>query len=233
MASPNLQIPDIQANQNQKEVTANNAIAALDNAMNRVGSLAVTGSFDFATADTRGNGLITLTGTPGASFTADMPDANDRILFIRNSTDSICTIRNSANAGSGQPVILPGGLALVIYDGVDFVSMTLSGGGGGAGTVRDENGTSYTAQASDASAYIRFTNSGGITFTIPANSTVPFPIGTVIGYEQAGAGTVTLAGAGGVALHSRGALLTTAAQYAVVQVKKTGTDRWVVVGDVA
>lgn len=230
MASPNLQIPDIQANQNQKEVTANSAIAALDNAMNHVGSLAVTTSFDFATADTRGNGIVVLTGTPGASFTADMPDANDRIMLVRNSTDAQCTVRNSAGAGSNQPVIAPGSTAMIIYDGADFYSMTLGGGGAAPKTI---GGTSYTAIAGDELAYLVFTNSSGISFTIPDDATTDFPLGTVLQFEQAGPGTVTLIPGGSVTLDSRGALLATAGQYAVVQVKKKAANRWVVIGDVA
>lgn len=94
-----------------------------------------------------------------------------------------------------------------------------------------QTGTTYTAVADDAEGYIQFNNAGAITFTIPANSSVAYPLGTLISWEQLGAGVVTVAGAGGVTLNSRGALLNTNGQYAVVHAKKVGTDTWTVYGD--
>lgn len=96
-----------------------------------------------------------------------------------------------------------------------------------------QSGTSYTAVLGDAGAYIQFTNVAAVAFTIPPNSSVAFTVGTVITVEQNGAGTVTLTPGSGVTLNSRGALLGTAGQYAVAQVKKVATDVWTVIGDVA
>lgn len=96
-----------------------------------------------------------------------------------------------------------------------------------------QSGTSYTADIDDASGYIQFTNGSAIAFTIPDNSDVAFPIGTVITVEQAGTGTVTLTPDTSVTLNSRGGLLDTGGQFAVVQVKKVATDTWTVIGDVA
>lgn len=91
--------------------------------------------------------------------------------------------------------------------------------------------TARTAALGDAGRYIRFSNGSAVTFTIPPNSDVAFPIGTVIEFEQAGAGAVTVAAGAGVTLNSRGADLTLAGQYAVGGVKKVATDTWTVWGD--
>lgn len=120
MASPYLQIADIQASQNQKEVTANAAIAALDKAMNGAVSIAVTVSFDLTTTQTRENGCLILTGTPGVAFTMDMPDTNDRLIAVLNNTDAAVTVRNSVGAGADQPIIASGDAAVFQYDGTDF-----------------------------------------------------------------------------------------------------------------
>jgi hypothetical protein len=98
-------------------------------------------------------------------------------------------------------------------------------------TVSTQSGTSYTAVLGDAGTYIQFTNGSSITFTIPPNSSVAFPIGTVIEMEQNGAGALTLAPGSGVTINSRGADLTLAGQYAVAAVKKVATNIWTLAGD--
>ena len=123
MPTTNLQIPDIQAAQSQKEVTANQAHDLLDKAMNSLAVIVVTGAFSFTTVQTRENAVIELTGTPGAGFTADMPDTNARLLIVVNNTDSTATIRNSAGAGSNNPVLLTLERGKFHYDGVDFIRL--------------------------------------------------------------------------------------------------------------
>lgn len=59
MPSPNLSITHVAAAQNQKEVTINDAVDALDNAMNRALSLAMADANVTLTADQANrNGLI-------------------------------------------------------------------------------------------------------------------------------------------------------------------------------
>jgi hypothetical protein len=118
--------------------------------------------------------------------------------------------------------------------------VTLATVGSGLIVPSSQSGTSYTAVLGDAPAaqnymgYIQFTNAAAIAFTIPPNASVAFPIGTTIAVEQTtAAGIVTLTPGGGVTLNSRGALLATAGQYAVAQVKKVATNTWTVIGDVA
>jgi hypothetical protein len=118
--------------------------------------------------------------------------------------------------------------------------LTLATVGSGLVVPTTQSGTSYTAVLGDAPAaqnymgYIQFTNAAAIAFTIPPNASVAFPIGTTIAIEQTtAAGIVTLTPGAGVTLNSRGALLATAGQYAVAQVKKVATNTWTVIGDVA
>src|SRR5688572_10806492 len=65
------------------------------------------------------------------------------------------------------------------------------------GGVSSQSGTSYTAVLSDARKLLRFTNAGAVTFTIPPNASAAFQVGDTISFEQAGAGTVTVAAGGG------------------------------------
>lgn len=96
--------------------------------------------------------------------------------------------------------------------------------------------TARTAQLGDAVSYLRFMSANPVTYTIPSNSAVPFPINSVIEVEQAGAGAVSivagaLPGGGNVAILSRAADFTLAGQYAVAALRKVDTDTWVLEGD--
>ena len=121
MATDHLAIPDILANQNGKEVTANAAHNLLDRPMNANVTKAITGDTSFTTTESRENFLIELTGTPGAPHNIDMPDTNKRTMAVFNNTDDVMTIRNSASGGSGQPVLSIGVTVLFHYDGTDFI----------------------------------------------------------------------------------------------------------------
>lgn len=98
-------------------------------------------------------------------------------------------------------------------------------------SVNSQAGTAYTAVLTDANAYVRFTNGGAVTFTIPPNSSVAFPVGTVIEFEQAGAGSLTVAAGVGVTINVRGADYTLAGQYAVGALRKVAADTWTLTGD--
>lgn len=124
MATDNLQIPDIAAGQNQKEITANAAHNLLDRATNNNVAKAISGSTSLTTTESRENFVIELTGTPGAGFNLDMPDTNNRTLTIVNNSDSEATIRNSVAGGAGQPVIGVGEAAFFHYDGTDFFDIS-------------------------------------------------------------------------------------------------------------
>lgn len=120
MATENLQIPDIAASQNQKEVTANAAHNLLDRKLVQRTLKAITVDTSFTNAEARENTLIELTGTPGAPHNIDMNDTNENRLAVFNNTDAVMTIRNSAGGGTGQPVIGVGEVAEFQYTGTNF-----------------------------------------------------------------------------------------------------------------
>lgn len=93
----------------------------------------------------------------------------------------------------------------------------------------------YTATIDDANAYLPFNAAGAVVLTFPPNSAVPFPLGTRMIVEQVGAAaaTVTFAAGAGVTVNSRGALVTTAGQFAIAQAVKRDTDVWTITGDLA
>lgn len=85
----------------------------------------------------------------------------------------------------------------------------------------------YTLVATDAGKYIRMNKATANTLTIPPNSSVAFPIETVINVRQQGAGTTTVTGDTGVTLNGTSAGsgdLT--GQYFAVTLVKTASDTW-------
>lgn len=99
--------------------------------------------------------------------------------------------------------------------------------------VRTISGTTHTCDADDLDAHLRCTNGSAVAMTIPPNASVAYPVNAVIEFEQAGAGQVTLVAGAGVTLNSRGGLLASAGQFAVLFAKKVATNTWTVGGDLA
>jgi len=124
-------------------------------------------------------------------------------------------------------------LAIDEAGNVDVARGRLSIGGVpvGSGAVRAQAGVAYTAAAGDAGAYIRFTSSAATALTVPPNSAVALPVGTMIEIEQAGAGALSVVAGAGVTINSRGGDLVLAGQYAVAALKKVATDSWTLTGD--
>ncbi len=92
---------------------------------------------------------------------------------------------------------------------------------------------SYTVVLADATKVIEVNSVSAVTVTLPTNATAAFPTGSWMEVFQQGTGQVTIAGATGVTLRSRGGLLATAGQYAELRLRKRDINTWVVSGDLA
>ncbi len=98
--------------------------------------------------------------------------------------------------------------------------------------VRDINtqtGTSYTLVLADMGKFVTMSNAGASTLTVPPNSSVAFPVGTVIEGAQLGAGQVTLTPGAAVTINGSPGLKV-AAQYGTFGLIKTATDVWLAFG---
>lgn len=83
----------------------------------------------------------------------------------------------------------------------------------------------YTLTSDEAWASVQYNSASAGTFTIPANSTDPIPVGTEIEVGQIGTGALTIAGAGGVTVNSpQGVFFNKQNQFA--RLRKTATDTW-------
>ena len=69
--------------------------------------------------------------------------------------------------------------------------------------------------------------------TVPTDSAVFFPFGARIEIVQAGAGQITVSGAGITLRVPSGRTAKTRVQYAIIALTKRNTDEWILSGDLA
>jgi len=94
--------------------------------------------------------------------------------------------------------------------------------------------TSYTLSLADICEMKELDNASPITVTVPANSSVNFPVGAKIDFCQVGNGTVTFSPALGVIIKSVGGALSIADKYAAATIFQTETlDTWILIGNLA
>lgn len=130
MPSDNLNIPFVTTSQNQKELTINDAINALDNAQNTSLVIAITTDRTLTTDEFTDNFIFNLIGSPVAAFEFVIP-ATERLFAIRNNTGQTATVKYAA---SGSLAIADGDEIIIHSDGTSIVSLGGGAGGGGDGT---------------------------------------------------------------------------------------------------
>lgn len=116
----------------------------------------------------------------------------------------------------------------------DALSALFAATGSGGLTVSEAT-DDYIAVLGDAnSVYKKMNKATPVVYTIPDQATVAWGEGATLTLEQTGAGAVTVApGSSSVVLNSRGGLLDSAGQFAVVTAIRTGVDEWTITGDIA
>lgn len=97
--------------------------------------------------------------------------------------------------------------------------------------INAQTGTSYTLAITDSEDIVEMDNASANVLTIPLNSAVAFPIGTIISIVQIGAGATSITGDTGVTLNgvSAGSGAMSNA-FDGVSIFKRGTNEWVVHG---
>lgn len=122
---------------------------------------------------------------------------------------------------------MPNGQRLVDADKFDQVSSAVN-----KLDVRTITSAAYTLKVTDlVNTYLVFTATD-VDFTIPPASSVPAPVGTTVGFEMAGSGTLTIIEGSGVTVNKR-TTLESAGQYAVMGITNKSFNRWTAFGDLA
>lgn len=91
----------------------------------------------------------------------------------------------------------------------------------------------YTLVLGDAGDVVEMNVGTANNLTVPPNSSVAFPIGTILDIVQLGAGQTTVVAGSGVTIRSSGSKLKITGQYSGATLYKRGTDEWVLTGDLA
>jgi len=96
---------------------------------------------------------------------------------------------------------------------------------------------SYTAVLGDGSnTLVTINNASANTFTIPPNSSVAFPVGTILNIAQTGAGQTTITQGSSVTIVSNAATASAPLlrkQYSGASAIQTSANNWLVIGDIA
>lgn len=95
-----------------------------------------------------------------------------------------------------------------------------------------QTGTSYTLVLTDAGKSIDMNNSSANTLTVPPNSSVAFPVNTMIYVNQRGTGQTTIAAGSGVTINTPDGLKIRK-QWAMAALIKEDTDVWRAIGTIA
>lgn len=104
-------------------------------------------------------------------------------------------------------------------------------------TVTTKTASYLPTTTEDRGSLIRMNVASTNTFTIPANSSVAYPVGTCIIVQQMGAGATSIAGNTGVTVQGGGSSVsagscTMSNRYGCATCVKLDTDTWLVQGDV-
>lgn len=130
MATTNLNITEVAASQNNKEVTINDALEALDQGTQGSKAQTITGNTSLSAADFTGYFAQVLGGTPAANFELNTP-ATKRLFLVVNNSGKTATVQ--VTGGGGASVAVDDGEVRLLYsDGADILEA--GGGSGGSGT---------------------------------------------------------------------------------------------------
>lgn len=190
-------------------------------------------TYTVSAVDSGDNAIIRLTGSDAS--TDDVVLVAGSNITLTPSGDNItiaATDTGIANVVEDTTPQLGGDLDLNSNDITGTGSVDITGNVIAQSALNAQTGTTYTTVLADASKLVTLSNASAITLTIPANSSVAYPVGTKIDFAQTGAGQVTVAGAGGVTVNATPGLKFRA-QYSAATCIKTATDTWLLVGDLS
>lgn len=91
----------------------------------------------------------------------------------------------------------------------------------------------YTLALTDIGLIVEMNVATANTLTVPPNSSVAFPVGSVVSLFQVGAGQTFVTAGSGVTIISPGSKLKLTGQYSSAALRKRDTDQWVLTGDLA
>lgn len=142
-------------------------------------------------------------------------------------------LNDTSDAHDASAISYAGGTGMSATDVEAAIDELANEKADAAVAINAQTGTSYTLVLGDASKLITVSNASTHTLTVPQNSSVAFPVGTVINIARIGAGAVNVAAGSGATVNSPGSALGLRAQYSQATLIKTATNTWLLGGDIA
>ena len=194
---------------NVSEISGNAATATKLATARNINGVAFDGTADITIT-------ATATSVPAANLTGSTLSAN----VTASSLTSVGTLTSLAVTGTAT------------IGTVSATNMTVGGTAVGYLTVPQNAQGAYTLVLSDSGKHI-FTSSGGVTWTIPANGSVAFPIGTAVTFVNQSAVTCSIAiTSDSMYLAGAGTLGTrTLAAYGMATAIKVSATSWMISGN--
>jgi hypothetical protein len=118
---------------------------------------------------------------------------------------------------------------ILAYDGTNWVSSLLNAESFGPKflTETSQKTENYTLQIGDINKVVLM-NGSNLTVTVPTNTSVAFPLGTIVNVYNANSTNLTILGASGVTLRNANVIT----QFRELSMRKRGTNEWVLAGGV-
>jgi hypothetical protein len=102
----------------------------------------------------------------------------------------------------------------------------------GSGSVTSEAAVSYSPVLGDAGGYKRIDNTAAVNVTIQPDSTVDFPVGSTLAFEQANTGEITYVAGTGVTINrDETRQRKSNGRYSVQQLIKVAVNTWTLYGN--
>jgi hypothetical protein len=161
------------------------------------------------------------------------------IVFEGSSADSNETTLSVTNPTEDRTVTIPDASGNIVLDTATqtLTNKTLTTPVATIGFTTDAT-TSYTLVLTDANKLVTLNNASAVALKIPTDASVAFPVGTVINFQQIGAGQVTISAVTSLTtiITSIGATSNspkTRIRYSAGSCIKTAANTWTVVGDLS
>ena len=174
------------------------------------GSSTLAGDSDVTISSPTVGQLLTYSGTKWINYAATL-EADSDVLIASPANLDLLTFDTASGKWKNKPAA--GGAPPTAIAGVNNQT------------------ANYVLVLGDAGFLVRMNLSGANTCTIPPNSSVAFPLETVVTIRQIGAGITTIAAGAGVTINSP-STLAIARQNGTVQLVQVATDTWDLMGDV-
>lgn len=176
----------------------------------------------------------TLTALAAANWAADALPIGTGADTLSQTTFAANTFPAKASTGALVAKAITDAALTVLDDTTTAAMLTTLGAAARVLVITTDANANHDLILTDAAplAYLRMTNAGANTVTIPLNATIAFPVGAQISGIQAGAGATTIVATGGVTLNCAHTLVARA-QYSAWSLIKVATDTWDLMGDLA